>query len=95
MCAVDQRVTDALTEAAAAWVTLALQRLDERHLEAATACLEVDGADLQVVVRLCRGAIDLEGTVESAGKRTTLYREEVAPLRPRTSFAPPESDKKY
>ena len=88
----DQRVTDALTEAAAAWVTLALQRLDERHLEAATACLEVDGADLQVVVRLCRGAIDLEGTVESAGK---LYREEVAPLRPRTSFAPPESDKKY
>jgi hypothetical protein len=74
-------------------VTLALQRLDERHLEAATACLEVDGADLQVVVRLCRGAIDLEGTVESAGKRTTLYQ--VAPLRPRTSFAPPESDKKY
>jgi hypothetical protein len=50
----DQRVTDALTEAAAAWVTLALQRLDERHLEAATACLEEDGADLQVAVRLCR-----------------------------------------
>jgi len=88
----DQRVTDALTEAAAAWVTLALQRLDEPHLQAATMCLDVDGADLQVVIRLCRGAIDLEGAVESAGKRTTLYREEVAPFRP---FAPPESDKKH
>ena len=66
MCVMDQRVTDALTEAAAAWVTLALQRLDERHLEAATACLEVDGADLQVVVRLCRVAIDLEGTCRQA-----------------------------
>jgi len=48
----DQRVTDALTEAAAAWVTLALQRLDERHLEAATACLEVDGAALASAPRV-------------------------------------------
>ena len=66
-----------------------------RVIDLPVGCLEVDGADLQVVVKLCRGAIDLEGTVESAGKRTTLYREEVAPLRPRTSFAPPESDKKH
>jgi hypothetical protein len=84
----DQQVTDALTAAAAAWTTLALQQLDPKCQDAALACTQ--GQDLDVLIRLRRGAVELEGTDERAGKRITLYREEVAPLRLFTPFARPE-----
>jgi hypothetical protein len=50
--------------------------------------------DMHVVIRLRRGAVELEGTDERAGKRITLYREEVAPLRLSTPFAQPDADTK-
>jgi hypothetical protein len=87
----NQQQTDALTAAAAAWVTLVLEQLDQECQDAAVACTQAGGLDLHVVIRLRRGAVELEGTDEAAGKRITLYREEVAPLRPRTNFGELES----
>ena len=48
--------------------------------------------DMHVVIRFRRGAVELEGADERAGKRITLYREEVAPLRVSTPFAQPDAD---
>jgi hypothetical protein len=90
----DQRVTDALTAAAAAWTTLALQQLDPKCQDAALACTQGQDLDMHVVIRIRRGAVELEGTDERAGKRITLYREEVAPLRLSTPFAQPDVDTK-
>jgi hypothetical protein len=50
--------------------------------------------DMHVVIRLRRGAVELEGTDDRAGKRITLYREEVAPLRLSTPFPQPDADTK-
>jgi hypothetical protein len=90
----DQQVTDALTAAAAAWTTLALQQLDPKCQDAAVACTQGQDLDMHVVIRLRRGAVELEGTDERAGKRITLYREEVAPMRLSTPFALPDADTK-
>jgi hypothetical protein len=87
----NQQLTDALTAAAEAWVTLALKQLDQGCQDAAVACTQGGGLDLHVVIRLRRGAVELEGTDEVAGKRITLYREEVAPMCPRTNFGELES----
>ena len=90
----DQRVTDALTAAAAAWTTLALQQLDPKCQDAALACTQGQDLDMHVVIRIRRGAVELEGTDERARKRITLYREEVAPLRLSATFAQPDVDTK-
>jgi hypothetical protein len=90
----DRQVTDALTAAAVAWTTLALQQLDPKCQDAAVACTQGQDLDMRVVIRLRRGAVELEGTDERAGKRITLYREEVAPLRISTPFAQPDADTK-
>ena len=88
----NQQLTDALTAAAEAWVTFALTtQLDQGCQDAAVACTQGGGLDLHVVIRLRRGAVELEGTDEMAGKRITLYREEVAPMCPRTNFGELES----
>jgi hypothetical protein len=87
----NQQLTDALTAAAEAWVTLALKQLDQGCQDAAVACTQGGGLDLHVVIRLRRDAVELEGTDEVAGKRITLFREEVAPMCPRTNFGELES----
>ena len=90
----DRQVTDALTAAAVAWTTLALQQLDTKCQDAAVACTHGQDLDMHVVIRLRRGAVELEGTDERAGIRITLYRQEVAPLRLSTPFAQPDADTK-
>jgi hypothetical protein len=50
--------------------------------------------DLGVVVRLREGAILLEGINEAARQRVELFREDLAPLRPETGFATPDTSRK-
>jgi hypothetical protein len=90
----DRQVTNALTAAAVAWTTLALQQLDPKCQDAAVACTQGQDLDMHVVIRLRRGAVELEGTDERAGKRITLYREEVAPLCLFAPFAKSVADTK-
>ncbi len=87
----DQKTTNDLTEALGRWVTQAALELEPDALNALQQCIEVADADVRIVVNLREGAIELQGVAKSAGKYTTLYRQEVEPLPPTTPFATPES----
>jgi len=85
-----------LTAAISAWINMAVLQLDEMRLNVMYACLEREGADVRVVVRLREGAIILEGTNEADGRRVELFREDVAPLRPDDGgFALPDSSERH
>jgi hypothetical protein len=90
----NQQITDNLTEAVAAWVNYVLRQLDEDRLHVLRACMATDRMDLRVVVRLREGAILLEGINEAAQQRVELFREDLAPLRPQTGFATPDTSRK-
>jgi hypothetical protein len=87
----DQKTTNDLTQVLGQWVTKVASELDPDALNALQQCIEVADADVRIVVNLREGAIELQGVAKSAGKYTTLYRQEVEPLRPITPFATPES----
>jgi hypothetical protein len=91
----DRGLTDTLTVAAAAWLNMALEQLDPEQRGELVSCLDSDLGDLQVVIRLRRGAVELEGTDDAAGKCITLYREVIEPLRLSPGFAEPEGGKKH
>jgi hypothetical protein len=91
----DRGLTDTLTVAAAAWLNMALEQLNPEQRGVVVACLDSDLGDLQVVIRLRRGAVELEGTSDAAGKSIMLYREEIEPLRLSTGFAEPQGGKKH
>ncbi len=91
----DRGLTDTLTVAAAAWLNMALEQLDPEQRGELVSCLDSDLGDLQVVIRLRRGAVELEGTNDAAGKCITLYREVIEPLRLSPGFAEPEGGKKH
>jgi hypothetical protein len=91
---VNQQITDDLTTAVTAWVNNALRQLEEDHLHVVRRCLTMDGMDLCVAVRLREGAILLEGINEAARQRVELLREDLAPLRPVTGFATPDTSTK-
>jgi hypothetical protein len=87
----DQKMTEDLTQALGRWVTQAASELEPDALNALQQCIEIADADVRIVVNLREGAIELQGVAKSAGKYTTLYRQQVDPLRPPTGFAEPQS----
>ena len=76
--------TDTLIAALGPWLGAAAQQLDQERFETLRACLQADGADVRVVIRLREGAILLEAT--NNGQRLELYREDVAPHRPQEAL---------
>jgi hypothetical protein len=62
---IDQNITDKLTSAARDWATVAGRELREQPIlkEAFHACL--NDADVQIVVKLRHGAIELQGSTEN------------------------------
>ena len=88
---IDQQITAAFTAALSKWVTAAALHLDQERMELLGLSLEADDMDVRVVVRLREGAVLLDATSERGGKRAELYRQDIAPLRPATPFAAPES----
>jgi hypothetical protein len=87
----DQKTTEDLTQSLARWVTEAASELQPDALNALQQCIELADADVRIVVNLREGAIELQGVAKSAGKYTTLYRQEVEPFQATTPFATPES----
>ena len=85
---IDQNITDKLTSAARDWATAAGRELQEQPnlIEAFHACL--NDADVQIVVRLRHGAIELQGITEN--KYIVLYRHNVEPMCLQTTFAEPK-----
>ncbi len=83
--------TDDLTQVLGRWVTQAASELEPDALNALQQCIETADADVRIVVNLREGAIELQGVAKSAGKYTTLYRQEVEPMPPATPFATPHS----
>lgn len=78
--------TENLIAALGPWLDGARLHMDEEHLETYRACLQADGADVQIVIRLRQGAIVLDAT--NNDQRLELYREEV---QPRDAFGRPEA----
>jgi hypothetical protein len=88
------KLTDIMTANVATWVTKATATLDEEKLKVVSEVVYGDpDGDLRVVFRLKEGAVVLEGVNNRTNQRFELYREDVAPLRPRTGFGEPDSDK--
>ena len=75
---IDQNITDKLTSAARDWATVAGRELQEQPIlkEAFHACL--NDADVQIVVKLRHGAIELQGSTEN--KYILLHRNNVEPM---------------
>lgn len=69
--------TENLIAAVGPWLSAAKLRMDQERLETLHACLQADGADLQIAIRLREGAIVLDAT--NNGQRLELYREDVQP----------------
>jgi hypothetical protein len=77
--------TDALTNAATAWVTAVLPRLGRDQYEQWAAMLE-GRCDVAVEVRLRKGRISLVAIDDTEATTAELYGEDVGPLRPDTGF---------
>jgi hypothetical protein len=84
------KLTNIVTANIATWTTKALAKLEGEQLKAAEAVLTDPEAQLRVVSELTRGRIVLEAV--KGTQKCELYSDEVAPLRPRTGFAEPESE---
>ena len=86
---IDQNITDKLTSAARDWATVAGRELQEQPIlkEAFHACL--NDADVQIVVKLRHGAIELQGSTEN--KYILLHRNNVEPMCLQTTLGYPES----
>ena len=86
---IDQNITDKLTNAVCDWVAGASRELQGRRdlMEAFNACM--NGADVQIVVKLRHGVIELQGIKED--KYIVLYRHNVEPMGLQTTFGEPES----
>jgi hypothetical protein len=69
--------TENLLAAIGPWLSAAKLRMDQERLETLHACLQADGADVQIAMRLREGAIVLDAT--NKGQRLELYREDVQP----------------
>ncbi len=69
--------TETLISAIGPWLDGARLQMDQEHLETYRACLQTDGADVQIVIRLREAAIVLDPT--NNGQRLELYREDVHP----------------
>jgi hypothetical protein len=83
--------TDDLTNAVAAWLTAVLPRLGPDQYRAWEEIL-AGRCDVRVVVRLREGTICIDAVDDAKGRYTEIYREHVAPLRPDSGFAVPETD---
>jgi hypothetical protein len=88
---ISQQITDNMTTATAAWVTVAALELDEGRMNVFKRCTEMGGADIRVTVALRAGTLILDAVIEAVGRRAELFRQDVDPLRLRTPFASPES----
>ncbi len=88
-----QKLTDTLTTACATWVSQAavdLQQSDAAGLHALYACLlEAKGAEVQVVLKLRSGVIELQAV--AGDFNMVLHSQQTELLRPKTSSAHPES----
>ena len=82
----DQQITDNLTAATAAWVTMAAQQLVGEQVAVLQTCFHGTGMEVRVSVWLKEGKILLEGTDEASGQCVELFREDVEPLRPADNF---------
>lgn len=69
--------TENLIAAVGPWLSAAKRHMDQERLETLQACLQADGADVQINIRLREGAIVLDAT--NNGKHLELYREDVRP----------------
>ncbi|WP_407179585.1 hypothetical protein [Bradyrhizobium sp. STM 3562] len=78
--------TENLIDAIGPWLDGARLHMDQQRLETYRACLQADGGDVQIVIRLKEGAIVLDAT--NNGQLLELYREDV---QPRDSFGRPEA----
>ncbi len=67
--------TENLIAAVGPWLSAAKLSMDQECLETLHACLQADGADVQINIRLREGAIVLDAT--NNGQRLELYRESV------------------
>jgi hypothetical protein len=83
--------TDNLTEAVAAWLARVVPALGQDKFRAWEAML-AGTCDIRVVVRLREGTICIDAVDDAQGRYTEIYREHVAPLRPDSGFAMPETD---
>jgi hypothetical protein len=81
---IDQNITDQLTNAVCDWATAAARELKGQRdlMEAFHACL--NGVDVQIVVKLRHGIVELQGIKED--KYIVLYRHNVEPMCPQTAF---------
>jgi hypothetical protein len=69
--------TENLIAAVGPWLTAAKLRMDQERLETLRACLQADGADVQIVIRVRECAIVLHAT--NNGQHLEPYREDVEP----------------
>jgi hypothetical protein len=87
------KLTDTLTTACATWVSQAaadLQQSDAAGLQALYDCLlEAKGAEVQVVLKLRSGVIELQAV--AGDLNMVLHRQQTELLRPKTSSAQSES----
>lgn len=90
----DRNTIDDLTASLAAYFQEAVNEIrgDPEKWMALAACLEAPGADLHIVTKFRRGAIEVQGHKE--GKFIVLHRLEVEPWRPTTPFVTPTTDRK-
>jgi hypothetical protein len=91
---ISQEITDNLTSAITAWVTVATLELNLERMQLLGACLKAHDADVRVEVALREGSIIL-AAINAAGKRTELFRHDVEPLRPQSPFGGPESSGRH
>jgi hypothetical protein len=70
-------LTENLIAAVGPWLNAAKLCIDRERLETLRACLQADGADVQINIRLREGAIVLDAT--NNGQHLELYRENVQP----------------
>jgi len=68
--------TESLIAAIGPWLSDAKRSMDEERLKTLQACLQADGADVQINIRLREGAIVVDAT--NNGQHLELYREDLS-----------------
>jgi hypothetical protein len=91
----DPKITDALTVAAANWVTMAALQLRGERLDVFGQCFGTDGTDIRVEVLMRQGTLFLAAVNFADNTRYELYRQEVEPLRPAMPFVTPERGERH
>ena len=67
--------TENLIAAIGPWLSDVKRSMDQERLETLQACLQADGADVQINIRLREGAIVVDAT--NNGQHLELYREDL------------------